>query len=1000
MMKLIFSIFLTFSLTLSFTQNQSCYSDIRHKELMHNADYSQLIQNNESKIQQRLIQNMARSGPNDVLTIPVVVHVVHLGEAVGVGTNISDAQINSAINNLNDVYSNSGGGSVDTKIQFCLAQRDPNCNATTGIVRVSGAGVTNYLTEGIDANGSDGKGADEKSVKDLSRWPNNAYYNIWVVSEIDDNNGGAGTQGYAYFPGSSASFDGTVILHNAFGYDPGGTIGYELKSYTNRNSTTVHELGHGLNLYHTFQGDDSNNDGIADQCPTDAQCGVSGDCVNDTKKHQRITTCTSGSNSCDSGDITDVAHNFMGYASQTCRTQFTTGQKDRMRAALETLRPGLISSQGCVAPGASVTAATCSPTVSSPHSAVGVSSFKINDMTVNSSINDNGANISDFSCSHQTELEINTQYSLEVLHSVNNEVTKVYIDYNNDGDFSDAGEEIFSGTAASSHSGTFTTPASPTLDTYLRVRVMSDFFPYAINSPCQNLTLGEVEEYAVKIVDNTAPSGPTTQLVQEDCGSTVTAMGDVIYATAVPGATNYEWNIENSSEGIDYTGQIGSAYNGWRLTWVPGTQVNSSYNVKVKAYVNGTWGDYGDVCVVNTPNASSLPKTQLRASDCGSTLTALNDVFYCDPIPGATNYEWNIENAGLGINYTGQAGNAYNGWRLSWVPNVQMNASYNVKIKAYVGGSWGDYGNVCVITAPSNLPTTTVSAGDCGSTLPSLGDAVYCDPVPGATNYEWNIVNVGQGINHTEQIGSSYNGYRLSWVPGVQLNSSYTITVRAYVGGSWANFGGSCSVSTPSAAAHETTNVRTSDCGSTVTNMTDVIYCDRVVGATSYDWNIVNVGLGVNETINSGNAFHGFRMSWIPNVQLNTPYDIRVRAYVAGSVISYGATCQVTSAGSFKFLENQEASDNLEDVASNMVIYPNPNIGDRLNIALPASEDELVNLSIYNLLGEQVYVKDFRKGQDKTVLDIDMSYLDMSKGMYVVSAVVGDKKYQQKLNIR
>src|SRR5690606_23592856 len=102
-----------------------------------------------------------------------------------------------------------------------------------------------------------GPGANEQAVKDLSRWPNNRYYNIWIVSEIDSNNAGAGIQGFAYFPGAPSNIDGAVMLYNAFGYDPTMLLGYNLKSYTNRNTTATHEMGHALGLYHTFQGDDA-----------------------------------------------------------------------------------------------------------------------------------------------------------------------------------------------------------------------------------------------------------------------------------------------------------------------------------------------------------------------------------------------------------------------------------------------------------------------------------------------------------------------------------------------------------------------------------------------------------------------------------------------------------------------------------------------------------------------------------------------------------------------
>ena len=87
-----------------------------------------LIEKSEAEIKQyRLNQNKS----SQVYNIPVVVHVLHKGEAVGTGTNISDAQINSAISHLNQVYRGQTANSpTDFGIQFSLAQQDPNCNAS------------------------------------------------------------------------------------------------------------------------------------------------------------------------------------------------------------------------------------------------------------------------------------------------------------------------------------------------------------------------------------------------------------------------------------------------------------------------------------------------------------------------------------------------------------------------------------------------------------------------------------------------------------------------------------------------------------------------------------------------------------------------------------------------------------------------------------------------------------------------------------------------------
>ncbi len=180
-----------------------CGFDGRNKHLLENdANYVQKRQAEEEHYQNFLNLPYVEKA---IKTIPVVVHVIHLGEAPGTGTNISDAQIISAIDNLNDAYSNIGYTGVDTEIQFCLAQRDESGNPTSGIVRVDGTGVADYSTQGIISS-------NEVAVKALSKWDNTEYYNFWIVSEIDDNGAGGGTQGYAYFPGASSARDGAVVL--------------------------------------------------------------------------------------------------------------------------------------------------------------------------------------------------------------------------------------------------------------------------------------------------------------------------------------------------------------------------------------------------------------------------------------------------------------------------------------------------------------------------------------------------------------------------------------------------------------------------------------------------------------------------------------------------------------------------------------------------------------------------------------------------------------------
>jgi hypothetical protein len=80
--------------------------------------------------------------PNNVITIPVVVHIVYRTAA----ENISDAQVQSQIDVLNEDFRRLNADAVNTpslfqsvaadaEIQFCLATQDPLGNPTNGITR-------------------------------------------------------------------------------------------------------------------------------------------------------------------------------------------------------------------------------------------------------------------------------------------------------------------------------------------------------------------------------------------------------------------------------------------------------------------------------------------------------------------------------------------------------------------------------------------------------------------------------------------------------------------------------------------------------------------------------------------------------------------------------------------------------------------------------------------------------------------------------------------------
>ncbi|MCF8461118.1 MAG: T9SS type A sorting domain-containing protein [Flavobacteriales bacterium] len=291
----------------------------------------------------REFESGERNAAATVYTVPIVFHVIHKGEAVGSGTNISSAQIQSAVDAMNRDYrrtsANGGvgqGAGPDIEVQFCLAGVDPQGNPHSGINRVNGTTVSGYSGSGITSS-------NEETVKALSKWDNRYYMNVWVVSEIENNgadvanpdNFSGGVLGYAYIPQSPitamSAYDGIVALNLCVGNDPNGSLGYRLWFATTLNRTLTHEAGHFLGISHVFN--DNNPNTCAD-----------GDGFADTPNAKQVS-----SNSCSypSACTNQMIENYMDYTNDVCQNRFTENQKTYMRGVLTGVRTLLVQTSNC-----------------------------------------------------------------------------------------------------------------------------------------------------------------------------------------------------------------------------------------------------------------------------------------------------------------------------------------------------------------------------------------------------------------------------------------------------------------------------------------------------------------------------------------------------------------------------------------------------------------------------------------------------------------------------
>ncbi|MEU4390255.1 zinc metalloprotease [Kribbella sp. NPDC023855] len=226
------------------------------------------------------------------VNVPVYVHVITDGTTGA----LTDSQIATQIAVLNNTYAGGEGG-ARSGFSFTLA----------GVTRTDNAA---WFT----ANPG---GTNEHSMKQALHQGGPNALNFYSTTAGD-------YLGWAYLPDivtkpGQAYLDGVVIDWESI---PGTSTAYAGRY--DQGETATHEVGHWLNLEHTFFGG----------------CNAKGDFVDDTPAQKTPTSgCPEGKDTCRAPGL-DPIHNYMDYSYDSCYTQFTPGQVQRMGDAWLLYRAG------------------------------------------------------------------------------------------------------------------------------------------------------------------------------------------------------------------------------------------------------------------------------------------------------------------------------------------------------------------------------------------------------------------------------------------------------------------------------------------------------------------------------------------------------------------------------------------------------------------------------------------------------------------------------------
>ena len=226
-----------------------------------------------------------RAGADFTATVPVYFHIVTDG-TIGA---LTDRQVADQIVVLDKTFGGREGGDR-TGFSFELA----------GVTRTDNAA---WFYAGVG-------GINENTMKQTLRQGGPDALNLYSTTA-------GGYLGWAYLPNiltkpGQAHLDGVVVDWETI---PGTSDTYA--GQFDLGETATHEVGHWLNLEHTFYGG----------------CNAKGDYVEDTPAQKTPTSgCPEGKDTCKAPGL-DPIHNYMDYSYDSCYTEFTAGQTQRMRDA-------------------------------------------------------------------------------------------------------------------------------------------------------------------------------------------------------------------------------------------------------------------------------------------------------------------------------------------------------------------------------------------------------------------------------------------------------------------------------------------------------------------------------------------------------------------------------------------------------------------------------------------------------------------------------------------
>ena len=215
---------------------------------------------------------------------------------------------------------------------------------------------------------------------------------------------------------------------------------------------------------------------------------------------------------------------------------------------------------------------------------------------------------------------------------------------------------------------------------------------------------------------------------------------------------------------------------------------NSLYDLKASSFTfasaAGTFNDRFEIVYRNPKEAN------VQASQCGQTVSTLNQSIYANLVSGAQAYRFRVTN--VATNEVQSIDRVLRVFNLTQLPNYAYDRTYTVEVAVKYNNVWQPFGNACQVTAP--VAYTKVQTTQCGSQLANATDAIYADAVSYSTGYRFKITNTF--TNQVSVLDKVLRTVKLSDIGIIQFDTDYLVEVAVRnTDGTYLPYGQVCTIS-------------------------------------------------------------------------------------------------------------------------------------------------------------------------------------------------------------